>query len=367
MSSSFISCSKKELPRQSDNNNSQNSGLSLDVKKYQFTRNGISSVDIGESKEVIMAFRHFNNAINNKVLGNFKTQYDNYNRILKDKIAPTLSQDKRDQITDSITGLIENLYKLVNSDAVNRHADENNAGYLSVSNEEQRLLDKNGVELGQVIQKVLMGALVLDRIMYFIQKTLDSNNNEIIVGTNYTEMEHNWDIAYGYLGTLDVDRNRLVPLFLANYIEKEAVGMSGLNDINVSVYNAFYYGREAISNKNIQNLKEQIKTIKNQMYKLFSLRTVYYLRECNLFLNKSTSTPSEGYFHSMGEALGFILALSFVKGNDGNNILSIKDSYDMYNGLINHDKGLWNRDMLIGSEKGSISNTIQKILQYFPN
>lgn len=363
----LTSCSKKELLR--DEPAAQQEGPvneSTDVNAYRFTKEGVSTVNIGESKDIIMAFRHFNNAINNKVPGNFQKQYDNFKSIISPEIGPTLSATLKAQITDSIVALTDSLYQLIGSDAVNHEAKPGKAGYLNVSNEEQRMLNRFGVEPGQVIQKALMGALALDKVSFFMQKALKANNSSPMAGTNYTEMEHYWDVAYGYLGTLDVDRNRLSPLFLANYIEKEAVGMQGLNNINTSIYQAFYKGRKAITEQHVEEARKEMLFINDQMYRMFVLRAIYYLRESKRYLEKGGAAPAEGYFHSMGEALGFIIALPFVRNAEDKSPISITEAYRIYYQLVGTDSGLWDTERLKGVGKGSIAEAIRVISDYFP-
>ena len=354
-------CAKKELERMTDSTEEKKEEL---LMEYKFTQNGISTVDIGESKEMILAFRHFNNAINSKTQSNFSKQLENYRKVIAGALSPT-NEALRYLVADRISGLTEQLYALVGSEAVNRKAQPGVSGTVAVSNEESRMLDERGVELGQVIQKALMGALTLDKVNYFLEKALKADNASPVAGKSYTEMAHYWDTAYGYLGTLDVDPNRLAPLFLANYIEKEAVGMQGLSGINTSVYQAFYKGRKAIGDNNLEEVRKQAAFIRGQMLKLFSLRTVYYLRESQTFLERTVSVPSEGYFHSMGEALGFILALPFVKDEAGKSRVTLEQAVALYDGLIQNETGVWEKERLTGVHEGSISAVIEKVHQYF--
>ena len=101
------------------------------------------------------------------------------------------------------------------------------------------------------------------------------------------------------------------------------------------------------------------------MLKLFSLRTVYYLRESQTFLERTVSVPSEGYFHSMGEALGFILALPFVKDEAGKSRITWEQAVALYDGLTQGETGVWEKGRLTGVQEGSISATIEKVHQYF--
>ena len=79
-------CAKKELERMTDSTEEKKEEL---LMEYKFTQNGISTVDIGESKEMILAFRHFNNAINSKTQSNFSKQLENYRKVIAGALSPT--------------------------------------------------------------------------------------------------------------------------------------------------------------------------------------------------------------------------------------------------------------------------------------
>src|SRR5690606_12210257 len=63
------------------------------------------------------------------------------------------------------------------------------------------LVDENGFEYGQFIQKGLIGAMMLDQIsnVYLGTEKQSADNNSVVEGKNYTALEHHWDEAYGYL------------------------------------------------------------------------------------------------------------------------------------------------------------------------
>src|SRR5690606_2964185 len=66
-----------------------------------------------------------------------------------------------------------------------------------------RLLNEKGFELGQFVQKGLIGAMMLDQIanIYLGTDKQSADNDAIVAGKNYTELEHHWDEAYGYLAS----------------------------------------------------------------------------------------------------------------------------------------------------------------------
>jgi Domain of unknown function (DUF4856) len=62
-------------------------------------------------------------------------------------------------------------------------------------------LDSNGVDLSQLISKVAAGAVAFHQGTAVYLKDLATKNNiDLVSGKNYTQMEHNWDEAFGYFG-----------------------------------------------------------------------------------------------------------------------------------------------------------------------
>jgi hypothetical protein len=123
----------------------------------------------------------------------------------------------------------------------------------------QYLVDTAGVENNVVLIEALIGALQLDYIgNYLLFTGLNADNHEIVPGTNYTQLEHNWDIAYGLLtsndiyalGATDATMNDGESYLGARVWENNKAGYKQL-------YAAFLKGRTAIVNNDIGELKNQ--------------------------------------------------------------------------------------------------------------
>lgn len=139
---------------------------------------------------------------------------------------------------------------------------------------------------------MMIGALQVANIEHFLMKSLEADNQAVMEGGNSTAMEHYWDIAWGYLGSINADPDRISPLFLANYIEKEAVGMKGLENINVAVYHAFQAGRKAIVGNRTDEVRKQVGEIRGLLSKMLVLRTMFYLNESSKILRQKSETNS---------------------------------------------------------------------------
>ncbi|MBC6605527.1 DUF4856 domain-containing protein [Hymenobacter sp. BT188] len=214
----------------------------------------------------------------------------------------------------------------VASQSVNNTATPGNAGRLG-----RYLVDGKGIEVNQVIQKALIGALLLDQInnVLLTDQALNANNSKTIEGKPYTELEHNWDMAYGYMtanAIMTTDIN-LTPRerFLAGYLN-EKNGPAAPN-----VYMAFLKGRAAIVNNDKATLKAQADIIRTELEKTIALSAVSYLTNWKGF----PDLPSKA--HALGEGLGFIYSLRFCTkfGADA----AFSDG--LLNGLLSGSQGAW--------------------------
>ncbi|SMB98547.1 hypothetical protein SAMN00120144_3838 [Hymenobacter roseosalivarius DSM 11622] len=214
----------------------------------------------------------------------------------------------------------------VASQSVNNTATAGNAGRLG-----RYLVDGKGIEVNQVIQKALIGALLLDQIdnVLLTDQALSANNSKSLDGKPYTELEHNWDLAYGYMTTnaLMVTDINIMPRerFLAGYLN-EKNGPASPN-----VYMAFLKGRAAIVNNDKTTLKAQADIIRTELEKTIALSAVSYLT------NWKSLPDLPAKAHALGEGLGFIYSLRFCTrfGADA----AFSDG--LLNGLLSGRDGAW--------------------------
>ncbi len=186
------------------------------------------------------------------------------------------------------------------SQSVNQVATPGTAGRLG-----RYLVDGKGFEVNQIIQKGLLGALLLDQIgnVLLTPASLAADNAKVVAGKPYTEREHAWDLAYGYLtanATMTTDI-ALTPRerFLAGYLnEKNGPASPG-------VYLAFLKGRAAIVNNDEATLKAQADIIRTELEKTIAKSAVSYLNNW-----KAAADPAVKA-HALGEGLGFIYSLRF--------------------------------------------------------
>lgn len=177
------------------------------------------------------------------------------------------------------------------------------------------LVNENGHEFTQFVEKGLMGAVFHNQIYntYLTSGRIgpDVENVELRDGTNYTDMEHHWDEAFGYFGApVDFTSNwpsarRSEARFWANYSNISDEELS-LND---RIMDAYTEGRTAIVN----NDRTQIDAQAAALYELHELTTaataVHYINDTLGHLNEAKTGEA---FHTLSEAWAFVNAIRYT-------------------------------------------------------
>jgi hypothetical protein len=183
-------------------------------------------------------------------------------RYLNDKISP-----------DTVIGYGVTADSLMKRWAGQIAANSQDAGKRAT---EELYLDSNGMDLSQMISKVLAGSVAYYQASEVYFKDITTRNNTTLVtGTNYTEMEHRWDEAFGYFGAsrdhvsnyLDTNfavastsfkdangdskidfRSEFNFSMMGRYTARRDLGLPG-QDWNGNAFRAFVKGRALISAK----------------------------------------------------------------------------------------------------------------------
>ena len=188
-----------------------------------------------------------------------------------------------------------------------------------------RYVNGKGLEYDQLWTKGLIGALVTDQIVnnYLSVAILDEANNRadndtgtVVDGKAYTNMEHKWDEAYGYVYGLNADTaNPNADLGADNFLNKYIGRVEGDDDfagISDEIFQAFKLGRAAIVAKNYDVRDAQAEIIRQKISEIIGIRAVYYLQQARLSLTQEN--PAYGTaFHDLSEGYGFIYSLQFSR------------------------------------------------------
>lgn len=185
----------------------------------------------------------------------------------------------------------------------NRPASKGVAGKIG-----SRLFNYTGLEFNQAVAKGMMGALSLYNINTILDK-IPSDDNKTIVAGQGTAMQHNWDLAFGYVGipadydTAKVYTSAMVdrPFAIGGYFAERGkyIKSGGI------IFEAFRKGRAAIVANDYKTRDAAIATIKEYLEKTIAAAAYYYVT------SPQTQTALDAKFHSLSEGYGFVVALKY--------------------------------------------------------
>lgn len=166
------------------------------------------------------------------------------------------------------------------------------------------LLNGNGLELGQVIEKGLMGALIYyQSVGVYMEPGKMEVDNEIIEPGEGTAMEHHWDEAFGYFGVpIDFPTNTDNVVFWGDYCNDR----NALLSTNETIMNGFLKGRAAISNDDLDSRDDAIATIREGWELVIVGTALHYL---NSGIDNFEDMALRA--HALSEAIGFVYSLQF--------------------------------------------------------
>ncbi|MEZ4902806.1 MAG: DUF4856 domain-containing protein [Spirosomataceae bacterium] len=308
---------------------------------------GQTTVDLANGNNLYKMFQALNTYISSSISGNklidatvLKNMYANTGNAFADSTKLNISGVQLRNITaaswtameaEKVRTYFETNFVAVAeaSKSVTAIAAKGKAGKLGTY-----LVDEKGIEPIQIIQKSLIGALQYDYIgNVLLTKGLEADNSTLLTGKNYTQLEQNWDEAYGLLtlnpiylkGATDAVRGT-TEFALGAYIWEYNKGAYA------NIYPAFLRGRAAIVNNDKAELKKQADFIKAEMEKAMASSAIGYLGPKYV-----AATTDAARAHAIAEGLGFIYSLRFatVNGADAafsDNILKAL-IYDAPNGF----------------------------------
>lgn len=191
----------------------------------------------------------------------------------------------------------------------NEQATKGKAGLIVRADASKKVLvDENGKEFTQIIEKGLMGSLILNQIfnVYLTDERIGDQveNDKVEEGKNYTKMEHHWDEAFGYFGVPIDFPTMTTKRFWGNYSN----GRDALLKTNSIIMTAYLKGRTAIVNKDYTERNTQRDVLYATLELLAAATAVHYINDTK----KAFSQGQQGeVFHVLSEAYAFVRALQF--------------------------------------------------------
>lgn len=175
-----------------------------------------------------------------------------------------------------------------------------------------RIFNYKGLEFNQVIAKGMMGALSLSNIISILDKISTDDNTTVVAGQG-TAMQHNWDLAFGYVGIpKDYDTSKVYtsaivdrPFGIGGYFAERGkyIKAGGI------IFEAFRKGRAAIAAKDYAVRDAAIATIKEYVEKMIAAAAYVYVTA------PQTQTELSSKFHGLSEGYGFVVALKYRAAN----------------------------------------------------
>jgi len=196
------------------------------------------------------------------------------------------------------------------SDSITVQAADGKAGILTRSNGNKFLVDTNGHEFTQAVEKGLMGATFFYQIasVYLSDDKIGDavNNTDLESGKNYTAMEHHMDEAFGYVGAPVDFKSNYNGTGTVRYWGKYSNSHDGLIGCNDNLMDAFKTARAAITAKEMEVKEEQIALINAEMEKIIAASAIHYI-------NDAIGQSNDGdRLHVLSEAYYFLKALKYA-------------------------------------------------------
>ncbi|HET8864969.1 MAG TPA: DUF4856 domain-containing protein [Gracilimonas sp.] len=339
---------------------------------YEFSRNGESSVSfpgqttrIQMAAELTSAMMDFDNTTEELLLNMYRNEGTNpfknddlneaTKKNIKGKVAASadyfssnsqLSAEIKKQFEEWLSAQVEEVYPNENMVAA-----PGQPGQIA-DGSSTRYVNGKGFEYNQLVGKSLIGALMADQMLnnYLSTSVLDAGTNRednsngtLVEGTNYTNMEHKWDEAYGYLfGNADNPSNPTIGEgngFLNTYLGR-VDGDEDFAGIGQETFEAFILGRAAIEAGAYDVRDEQAQIIRENISTVIAVRAIYYLQSGKNALEEST--PNYGAaFHDLSEAYGFIYSLKFSRVPNSDSPYLTSEEIDGMLAQLTAGEGLW--------------------------
>lgn len=174
----------------------------------------------------------------------------------------------------------------------------------SADGSKQYLLNENGVEYAQLIEKGLMGACFYYQAtaVYFGDEKMNVDNTTVEPGEG-TAMEHHWDEAFGYYGVPAAFPAVADPLFFWGAYSNRR---DELLSCNRKMMDAFLKGRAAISANKLEVRDEAIAEVRANWELISGATAISYI---NSALDNFDDVALRA--HALSEGIAFTYALQF--------------------------------------------------------
>lgn len=343
--------------------------------KYKFSRNGTNSVDILQSELVqeplayiyssyLKKARMMNDYDYNRVFEIYQTGGDTFplggkQSVAQSQVFASFQSDIINDIDQTLKSIAEisGYGKKVASDYRNREAQKGVSGYVgyNIGDPNVAFVDGKGIVQAELFNGMILGSIYLDQILNLnLDDSVINNsdllkandNTKLLTGKNYTQLEHHWDLAYGYY------------LHLRNLTRGEGLPM--LKDTDQKIYDAFVTGRYEIGRYNYDVVKQQVKIIREELSKALAVRIMDGFIG-NITLVNVEEKQQQG-FQFISQAYGYLYAMQFARDKEGKAYFTREQIIEFMNQL-SKGHGFWEKERLLADEstQGSLKNIATQI------
>ena len=327
---------------------------------YQFKRNGSSSVDYLECSllrdpldYIYSSYLRPANIMYEGTMTRVKGYFNNGEFGLKPQeelATSSLHKANRERILNDVeeifevTGKLSGLGQSSPGTYRNHKAVMGEGGYVGIhiGDVNIALANEKGLVVAEMFNGIIWGGIYLDKILNVhlndsIYKDsrlrTEHERTALLPGRNYTELEHHWDLAYGYYQ------------YWLPYVQGS--GLPLLRESRIKLYNAFARGRLALTEYRYDEVLQQLQVIRAELSKVAAVRAMNLLVSDITVGNLDEDINNALVF--LSQACGAVYGLQFTVQESGKPHLS----YEQVKAYINEltaGNGLWEKQRLLGDE-----------------
>lgn len=327
---------------------------------YQFKRNGSSSVDYLECSllrdpldYIYSSYLRPANIMYEGTMTRVKGYFNNGEFGLKPQeelATSSLHKAYRERILNDVeeifevTGKLSGLGQSSPGTYRNHKAVMGEGGYVGIHIGDVNIAFANekGLVVAEMFNGIIWGGIYLDKILnVHLNDSLykdsrlrtEHERTALLPGRNYTELEHHWDLAYGYYQ------------YWLPYVQGS--GLPLLRESRIKLYNAFARGRLALTEYRYDEVLQQLQVIRTELSKVAAVRAMNLLVSDITVGNLDEDINNALVF--LSQACGAVYGLQFTVQESGKPHLS----YEQVKAYINEltaGNGLWEKQRLLGDE-----------------
>lgn len=327
---------------------------------YQFKRNGSSSVDYLECSllrdpldYIYSSYLRPANIMYEGTMTRVKGYFNNGEFGLKPQeelATSSLHKANRKRILNDVedifevTGKLSGLGQSSPGTYRNHKAVMGEGGYVGIHIGDVNIAFANekGLVVAEMFNGIIWGGIYLDKILnVHLNDSLykdsrlrtEHEHTALLPGRNYTELEHHWDLAYGYYQ------------YWLPYVQGS--GLPLLRESRIKLYNAFARGRLALTEYRYDEVLQQLQVIRAELSKVAAVRAMNLLVSDVTVGNLDEDINNALVF--LSQACGTVYGLQFTVQESGKPHLS----YEQVKAYINEltaGNGLWEKQRLLGDE-----------------